>query len=160
MRKQKSLRSAVYDRLFYDFLLSGDSLRVYEKGELLYFSKKDKLIPWLEYIGMFSPYVTGTVIFDRLTGNASALLAVKAGCRQVYSPLGSRLACLTLDKYHVRYDFIQIVSYIRNDLGDDMCRLERLSLRKSPEEFYELVRNRLLISLKRTPGIVKRKSSV
>ncbi len=116
----------MYHQLFYNFLLSQDNFQVFERNELLYSSNKNKLISWLEYIGMFSPYVIGTIIFERLMGNAAALLAVKSGCQKVYSPLASRLARVTLEKYRIKYELIHIVPYIHSDQGDDICPLERL----------------------------------
>jgi hypothetical protein len=69
------------------------------------------------------------------------LLAVKAGCQEIYSPLGSQLATTTLDKYDINYHFSKIVPYvIRND-GQDMCPMEKLSLDKNPEQFYLAVKN-------------------
>lgn len=135
----------MYANQFHNFLLSTDNLQVYERGELLYSSDKDLLVPWLEYIDMFAPYVQRTVIFDKIIGNASALLAVMAGCRKLCSALGSRLAVLTLEKYHIKYQFIQTAPYIHGTGGKDMCPLEKLSLNKAPEEFYESIRYQLLL---------------
>jgi hypothetical protein len=134
----------MHSQQYYSFLLGEDNLQVYERGELLYSSNKEKLVPWLEFIGMFSPYVRGTVVFDKIIGNAAALLAVKAGCRRVYSPVGSQLAGSTLEKYHIKYQFIQTVPYIRSNQNDDICPLEKLSLDKGPDEFYESVREQLM----------------
>jgi hypothetical protein len=73
-------------------------------------------------------------------GNAAVLLSIKAGCREVYSPLGSQLAVKTLDRYGIKYHLTKIVSYIRNSDGEDVCPMEKLSVNKEPEEFYELIR--------------------
>ena len=74
-------------------------------------------------------------------GNAAALLAVKASCREVYSPLGSQLAIKTLDKYHIKYHLTETVPYIQKANGEDMCPMEKLSMNRGPEEFYKLIRN-------------------
>ncbi len=134
--------------IFHDFLQSGDNLQVYERDEVLYSSNKEKLIPWLEYIGMFSPYISKTMAFDKVLGNASALLAIMAGCEEVYSPLGSRLAAITLEKYRIKYHFIHTVPHIRCADSDSMCPLEKLSLGKDPEGFYKSVRHQLLLELR------------
>jgi len=73
-------------------------------------------------------------------GNAAALLSVKADCRKVYSPVGSQLAIKTLGDYNAEYHFIKIVPYIQNREGEGMCPMEKLSINKSPDEFYETVR--------------------
>ena len=73
-------------------------------------------------------------------GNAAALLSVVANCREVYSPLGSQLTLKTLHKYDIKYHITEIVPYIQKPDGNDMCPMEKLSIGKEPEEFYELIR--------------------
>ena len=129
-------------RFFDDFLSSGDTLRVYEAGKLTFASAKDRLLPLLEYADKFFPYPEGVVIFDKIMGNAAALLAVRVNCRGVYSPLGSELAIRTLDKYSITYHFARIVPFIMKPDGRDMCPMEKLSIGKTPEEFYQAVKKR------------------
>ena len=83
------------------------------------------------------------VIFDKIMGNAAALLSIKAGCREIYSPLGSRLAIKTLDKYGIEYHLTEIVPYIQKPGGQDMCPMEKLSRDKLPGEFYQIMRNNM-----------------
>jgi hypothetical protein len=129
----------MYTDSFGEFLDSGDTLRVYEGEQLIFSSNKDRLLPLLEYIEQFGSSHKPVVVFDKIMGNAAALLSVKAGCRQVYSPLGSRFAVETLDKYGVKYHLTEIVAYIQRSDGKDMCPMEKLSLGKEPEEFYEVM---------------------
>jgi len=130
----------MYARLFNRFLTGSDTLQVYKGSKLLFASNKDRLLPLLEYIDRFAHYHQ-VVIFDKIMGNAAALLAVKASCREVYSPLGSQLAIKTLDKYHIKYHLTETVPYIQKANGEDMCSMEKLSMNREPEEFYELIRN-------------------
>ena len=74
-------------------------------------------------------------------GNAAALLSVEAHCQEIYSPLGSELATKTLDRYGIKYHLIEIVPYIQSSDRQDMCPMEKLSLDKVPEEFYQIMRN-------------------
>ena len=129
--------------LFEKFLISDDTLRVYKGDILLFASNKDRLLPLLEYIDKFVPYERGVIIFDKIMGNAAALLCVKVICQEVYSPLGSQLAVKTLDKYGIKYHLTKIVPYIQKAGGEDMCPMEKLSLNKEPEEFYQAVKNKL-----------------
>jgi hypothetical protein len=136
---------------FYNFLHGEDSIQVYEQGELIYSSRNPQLLPWLEYIRLFSPLVFRTLVFDKVTGNASALLAVKSGCRRVYSVTGSLTAARTLEHFHIHYEFIHTVAHIEQYVGWEICLMESLSIGKTPEEFYDLVRNGCLQELPRTP---------
>ena len=131
----------MYTDFFNEFLMSGDTLRVYEGNQLVFSSIKDRLLPLLEYIDRFPPYHQQVVILDKIMGNAAALLSIKASCQEVYSPLGSQLAVKTLDKYGIKHHLTKIVPYIQKPNGEDLCPMEKLSINKEPEEFCEVIKN-------------------
>ena len=131
----------IYQPLFNEFLSSGDTLQVYEGDKLLFSSKKERLLPLLEYIDRLAPHHQQVAILDKIMGNAAALLSIKAGCQEVYSPLGSQIAVKTLGKYGVKYHLTEIVPYIQQPGGQDMCPMEQLSLDKEPEEFYQIMKD-------------------
>lgn len=126
-------------RFLAEFLGSGNTLRVYEGKQLIFSSTKNRLLPLIEYIDRFAAHHHQVVIYDKLMGNAAALLAIKAGCREVCSPLGSQLAIKTLERYGIKYHLAKVVPYIQKDGGQEMCPMEKLSIDKEPEEFYGLV---------------------
>jgi hypothetical protein len=72
-------------------------------------------------------------------GNAAALLSVKAGCKEIYSPLGSKIAEESLNRYGISYRLTSVVPYIAQPGTTTMCPMEKLSQGKSPDEFFELV---------------------
>lgn len=127
------------DKLFARFVNSSDTFRVYHQGKLIFKSKQEQLRPLLDYIDKFSPRVKGVVIFDRIVGNAAALLLKKAFCLEIYSPLGSEFAARTLSEQGIKYHFSRTVPHITNKAGDDICPMEKLSLGKSSEEFFQLL---------------------
>ena len=130
----------MYMNFFNEFLISSDTLRVYQSNQLIFSSIKDRLLPLLEYIKRFAPHQQ-VVIFDKVMGNAAALLSVEAGCREVYSPLGSQLAIKTLDKYGIEYHITETVPYIQKPDEEVMCPMEELSIDKEPGEFYKVIRS-------------------
>lgn len=129
-----------YQPLFREFLLNGESLRVYESEKMVFASNQDRLAPLLEYIDEFASDYHRVVIFDKIIGNAAALLAVKADCKEVYSPLGSKQAVDTLKKYGISYHFNETVPLIQKVGGDGICPMEKLSLGKDPDEFYRAIK--------------------
>ncbi|MBI2832016.1 MAG: DUF1893 domain-containing protein [Chloroflexi bacterium] len=137
------MKLATMPDLFDEFMQSGDSLRVYACGKLLFSSLSDRLLPLMEYIGEFSPCFQPATIMDKLAGNAAALLAIKANCRIFYSPLASEHAVATLRRHDVEYHFSKIIPYIKKPDSKDMCPMEKLSLNKKPEEFYQAIRSML-----------------
>jgi len=130
----------MHQPFFNEFLGSGDTLRVYDDDRLVFSSAKDRLLPIIEYIDRLAPHYNKVIIFDKIMGNAAALLSVKAGSREIYSPLGSQIAVRTLEQYGVKYYLAEIAPYIQKPGGEDMCPMEKLSLGKEPEEFYEAVK--------------------
>ena len=121
---------------FEEFLTGQDTLRIYKDERLLFASRKERLMPLLEYMEHFAPYEEGVVVFDRVVGNAAALLLKTIRCREVFSELGSENAMHTLDTFGIKYHFNETVPFIENDSRQDMCPMEKLSLGESPEEFY------------------------
>ena len=129
----------MHEQVFQEFVASNDTLRVYQDDKLVFSSRKDRLLPLMEYLGRFTPEHSGVVIFDKIIGNAAALLAVKAQCREAFSPLGSELAARTLEKYGIAYHFTRTVPTIQRADGEDMCPMEKLSTGKGPDEFYQIM---------------------
>lgn len=91
----------------------------------------------IDYAGEFSPCEKDVTVFDRIVGNAAALLLSQMSCREVYSPLGSELAVETLRCFGISYHFTRVVPYIQDRSGEGMCPMEKLSLGRSPEEFCQ-----------------------
>jgi hypothetical protein len=123
-----------------DFLKSDDTLRVYVGDMLAYSSKKERLLPMLDYLDAYGAVCQSVVIYDKVMGNAAALLAVRANAREVYSPLGSENAVKTLKKNKIVYHLDKIVPCIMRDDGQDICPMEKLSLGKTPEQFYKVMK--------------------
>lgn len=144
--ESKSGQSIVSATLFQDFLAGADTLRVYHGGELIFSSRKDGLAPLLDYIERNKPLKPDVVVFDRITGNAAALLLQKICCREVYSAMGSRLAAETLERFGISYHFNKTVDFITGKDGSEMCPMEKLSLGKSPDDFFVAVTNLLTIT--------------
>jgi hypothetical protein len=132
---------------FQAFLASDDTLRIYQGGKLVFSSKKDRLLPLMEYIAAHDVAATPLVIYDKIMGNAAALLAVRVNAAEVFSPLGSELAVETLDRYGVKYHLAKIVPCIMRDDGQGLCPMEQLSIGKDPEEFYKIMKARIEASI-------------
>ena len=133
----------MYAKLFKLFLDSDNTLNVYKEEKLIFVSTKDRLLPLVDYIDGFANQHRQVVVFDKLTGNAAAMLCIKADCREIYSPLGSQLAEKTLDEYGISYHFNRIVPFIQQANRKDMCPMEKLSIGKGPEEFYLALKARI-----------------
>ncbi|MDP2919127.1 MAG: DUF1893 domain-containing protein [Dehalococcoidia bacterium] len=127
---------------------SQDTFRVYKGSRLLFASRKDKLAPMVDYIENCAPFVEGVTVYDRIVGNAAALLLITINCRTVFSALGSENAIKTLAAAGIKYRFNETIDCIMNDPGTDMCPMEKLSLGKAPDEFFRALKARIVASSK------------
>ncbi len=132
----------IRSKRFAEFTKSLDTFRVYKGSRLLFASRKDKLAPVMEYIDALAPYPPGVTVYDRIVGNAAALLVKTVKAKRVFSELGSLNAIATLEGAGISYRFNETVDCIMNDSGQDMCPMEKLSLGKTPEEFYRALKAR------------------
>ncbi len=131
-----------FQELYRDFLASADTLRLYRDGALAFASAKERLLPLYEYLnagGELPP----VVVFDKIMGNAAALLTVLARGHEVFSPLGSQLGIATLEAKGIAYHLDKTVPFILRPDGVNMCPMEELSIGKTPQEFYEELKARI-----------------
>ena len=131
---------ADYQQLYQAFLAGSDKLQIYDQGDLVFSSDREMLFPLLEYLAAKSSAHKDVTVFDKIMGNAAALLCIMARSREVYSPLGSELAVKTLDSYGIVHHIANVVPYIQRPGTTEMCPMEKLSTGKGPEEFYGVLR--------------------
>ena len=132
----------ITEDLFNEFKNSRDTLRIYKRDECIFKSERDVLTPLVEYISKFDTGGSQVIILDKIMGNAAALLSVKAGAKRIYSPLGSEPASRTLSEHNIEHYLEKVVPFILARNGKDMCPMEKLSLNKDPDGFYEAIRPR------------------
>lgn len=126
--------------LFNYFLATEDTLRVYHGPELVFSSRDSGLAPLVDYVIRLAPGMEEVLVLDRVVGNAAALLLKFALCAEVWSSLGSERAARTLNKLGIRYHFVNKVPYILNRQKSDVCPFEKLSMGKTPDEFYDAIK--------------------
>ena len=122
---------------FSDFEKSDDTLWILSGDTVIFQSIKKGVAPLIDYLAGSTARSSAIIVYDRIVGNAAALLAIKAHAVHVTAVTGSRYAADTLGRYGVPYDFHCIVTSIINRTQDGMCPYERLSLNMEPDEFYE-----------------------
>jgi len=132
------------------FLKSKDSLRIFEGATLIFSSQKDRLVPLMEFIEKRNPNSSDLIVFDRVIGNAAALLLTKIPCKEVYSPLGSAMAVVTLKNAGIESHFDETVDCIKDNSGENMCPMEKLSQGKTADEFHTAMKERISGTKKRT----------
>ncbi len=127
-------------QLLDNLVKTGDTLWIYDDEKRVFVSDKKLLVPLLEYIATGTVMVNKPIILDKVVGNAAALLIIQANAGAVFSILGSELAGNTLDMNRIRYRFTKTVPTIMATNRKDICPMEKLSLGKNPQEFYDLLK--------------------
>jgi hypothetical protein len=128
---------------FQAFLASDDTLRIYRGKKLVFASQKDRLLPLMDYIALHEAGQGQLLIYDKVMGNAAALLSVVVKADEVFSPLGSELAVKTLEKHGIKYHLKKLVPFIMREDGKGMCPMEQLSIGKEPGEFHQIMKTRI-----------------
>ncbi len=93
------------------------------KGDTIYKSEKNGVAPLIGFIEEGTD-LNGFCAADKIVGKASAMLMIYAGVKSVFSPVMSRSATETLQKYGVDFSFDSMVEMIINRQGDGMCPME------------------------------------
>jgi len=134
-----------------DFAKGKWDLQILKDGEVIYQSKESGIKPVIDFIKKFGTSLKDLMIYDKIVGQAVALLFVllkvkSSRCRQdsssfakVYGVVGSKKAEEVLKKYQIPHLFLQTVPYITNRDKTGPCPFEKMAEGKSPEEFWKLV---------------------
>jgi hypothetical protein len=131
------------DDLFASFQISDDTLWICNERGVIFQSTRKGIAPLMEYIETYGSSQGDIITCDRVVGNAAALLLRKAGCKTVYSVIGSKFAEETLQLFDIKYVFLSVVPYIINRTGDGMCPFEEASIGTSCDEFFQYVKERI-----------------
>ena len=90
-----------------------------------YFSTSSGIKPIINKLEENIHYFEGLCVADKIVGKASAMLLVLSGVKEVNALVLSTSGKEVLDKYEIAYTYEQLVEYIINRKGDDMCPMEK-----------------------------------
>lgn len=126
---------------FEKFLKSSFGLEIWSAKKIVFRSRKEGIKGLVDFIKKYNYRFKDLIIFDKTLGQGAALLSVYLKVKAVYGKTGSKLAGETLKKFKIKFYFQKIIPNILNKKGDDLCPIEKLSLKKKPKEFYDLIKN-------------------
>ena len=127
---------------FEQFLRSSWGLELWLGDQIVFRSKEAGVAGLLAFIKKHDSKYKNLVVFYKIVGRGAALLAVYLKAKEVYGALGSKLAVKTLREYKVKFYFVKTVPHILNRDGNGLCPIEKLSLDKTPAEFYNCLNER------------------
>lgn len=133
---------------FDDFKKSDFSLMILNDNYIIFESKSGALTPLVEFLKSirflnnpndFSKKNSKIIIYDKYIGRAAALLMTKLNPVKVYTPVISKFGREIFEQYHIDFQADKEVTYLMGIASDDMCRWEKLTVGKSPDEFWAML---------------------
>jgi len=121
------------------------SIVVVKNGGVLIKKKGDGIRPILDVIDELKEEIQDSIVGDRILGKASALLCRYSKAKGVYSPKATKTAIAVLIVAGIPSQIDEMIPYIRNGDGSDVCPFEKmLSDINSPELAYEVLKEKVL----------------
>jgi len=128
-----------FESEFEKFLKSDWELNILKENKIIFRSKKSGVRGLLDFLQENGKQNGDVVIFDKIVGRAAALLTIYLGAKEVYGGIGSNTAAQVFRRYKIKFYFSKTYPNILNKDKTDLCPMEKLSLNKNPEEFYNLL---------------------
>ena len=90
-----------------------------------YYSFDSGIKPVISKLNEDIEYFKGLAVADKIVGKASAMLLCLSGVKRVYCVVLSKTGKEILDKYGVIYQYENLVEFIINRKGNDICPMEK-----------------------------------
>ncbi|MCP4686346.1 MAG: DUF1893 domain-containing protein [bacterium] len=123
-----------------EFLDSDLSLVIYVADKEEFRSRASDLEPLVKFLDDSTPSNERPVVFDRYVGRAAALLVSTLKPEKVHTGVISEAGAQVLDDARIPYEAREQARYLMGVASEDMCRWEKLSMGKSPEELLSELR--------------------
>ena len=120
-----------------EFNISQKSLVVYHGAKKVFESNASDLEPLMRYTEQFGTDQSEPTIFDKYTGRAAALIMTLIGPLKVYTGIISEGGAKVFDENGIPFEAGEQVDYLMGVASKDMCRWEKMSLGKSPQELLD-----------------------
>jgi phosphatidylglycerophosphatase A len=103
------------------------NLVIVKRGQVLFSSKERGVAPFFQAVQSIGKSLHNAAVADRIVGSAVAMLCLHARIASVYAGIASQRALDMLKKKKVAVSSKNIVPYISNYDGTDLCPFEKLA---------------------------------
>lgn len=124
---------------FDQFKQSGKSLVILKDDQIVFESNLNALEPLIQFIKEKRHLEGGFVIYDKYIGRAAALLMTFLKPKKVYTPVISQFGREEFERFGIDYQFDKEVKYLMGVASEKMCRWEKMTVGKTPEEFWTML---------------------
>ena len=113
------------------------------KDKIIHTSKLRGISPMVEFINN-GVNLKGFSAADKIVGKAAAMLFILAEVSEVYANVMSEQAVKVFSKYGVRYSYDTLTDVIVNQVGTDLCPMEKAVMSiDEPTHAFESIKNTL-----------------
>ncbi len=121
------------------FINSKWTLVITDSNRIVFRSQARAIKPLIRYLRHHHEPGGELVIYDKYVGRAAALLMVLIKPVKVYTPVISAGGEETLKDSGIPYKAEKRVKYLMGVASDEMCRWEKMTIGKTPEEFFRML---------------------
>lgn len=114
------------------------ALAIVKDGNVIFSSCDRGIKPLYMAVNELKEKLCGSVVADRVTGKAAAMLCAYAGVKELSTGLISENAIKVLERTPVIFEYKKSVPYIKNRDQTGMCPIEQLS--SGTDDINELLR--------------------
>ncbi len=125
---------------FDKFVESRWSLVILSEDRVVFRSTASAIKPLIRFLKSDYKRYSQIIIYDKYVGRAAALLMALIRPQKVYTPVLSEGGEETLTKYGIPFKALKKVKYLMGMASDEMCRWEKMTIGKSPEVFWDMLK--------------------
>ncbi|MFO7996710.1 MAG: DUF1893 domain-containing protein [Dehalococcoidia bacterium] len=116
------------------------NLVIVKGGQVLFTSQERGVAPFFQAVQSMGNSLHNAVVADRIVGSAVAMLCVHARISSVYAGIASQGALDILKGQGVTVSSKNVVPYISNYDGTDLCPFEKLARNsENPAHFFSIL---------------------
>ena len=122
------------------FIISRWSLVIMAEGRIVFRSRASAIKPLIRFLKSDQIEEDALTIYDKYVGRAAALLMVRVKPLEVRTPVISEGGREVFEKFGISYIAQRQVKYLMGVASDEMCRWEKMTVGKTPDEFWDVLK--------------------
>jgi putative ribosome biogenesis GTPase RsgA len=117
---------------------NNDTLVIIKGGKVLFETNSSGIRGLLTAIEKIGERMKGSAVADKLVGEAAAYLCAYSNALEVFAGTLSQCGKNVLEKYHIHFEYENLVPHILNLKKTDLCPFEKIVTgSRSPDEAFK-----------------------
>ena len=124
---------------FEQFKKSRWTLIIISDGDIIFRSQAKAIKPLIRFLKNKPSNLSNVIIYDKYIGRAAAMLMTFLKPMKVYTPVISQFGREVFEKHNIDFEADKEVKYLMGIASEDMCKWEKLTAGKTPEELIQML---------------------